>query len=168
MKHFSRLATAKDRLAIKALYESVIGTPNCIWSLEYPTIDFIDHDIAAGMLYCLCDEDGNIIACASGVDDDLHTDDDENQYGWTDVDGSVCEIARVCVRGDLHGQGLSRLIMDYVMEELTLKGYAVLRLLVAQFNPVAQRLYQRCGFTPCGAAHLYDCEWFSYEKILQK
>ncbi|HOV26908.1 MAG TPA: hypothetical protein PK566_11190 [Pseudobacteroides sp.] len=60
-----RLATTQDAESIINLYQTLIGTPGCAWSKEYPTMAVVQNDIANNSLYCMCDENNNIIAAAS-------------------------------------------------------------------------------------------------------
>lgn len=61
---YIRFAKNEDKEEILSLYHSLIGTTGCTWSKEYPTITEVEYDIKNSFLYCMCDENGTIIAVA--------------------------------------------------------------------------------------------------------
>lgn len=64
-----RFAMLEDKDMILSLYHSLIGTPGCTWTMEYPTIEEIEHDIENKSLYCMC-EDNEIVAVATAGHED--------------------------------------------------------------------------------------------------
>ena len=65
------LASKEDTDTILELYHSVLDTPYCRWSLEYPRMEDIEDDLSREGLFCL-KEQGEIIAVISiDKDDDV-------------------------------------------------------------------------------------------------
>ncbi|NTV91200.1 MAG: GNAT family N-acetyltransferase, partial [Clostridiales bacterium] len=102
MNHI-RLAKNDDEEEILKLYRSLVGTKNCAWTLEYPSVEDIRRDVAMDSLYCLCDETGQIIATASASCDDELT-----GLNWNENMKNPCELARVGVNPLRHNQGLGQ------------------------------------------------------------
>lgn len=65
------------------------------------------------------------------------------------------ELLRIAVDPDRQGQGLGGSLLRQVQSRLARQGLARLFLEVRASNRVAQRLYQRCGWHPCGRRKNY-------------
>ena len=91
--------------------------------------------------------------------------DGENPLGYTmlvfgeptdpDVIGAIslhptCELSKVYVLADQHGQGVSAALMDASLAAARTRGCAGIWLGVNQFNPRANRFYEKHGFANVG------------------
>lgn len=64
-----RKAKQDDKEEILALYQSLIGTPYCAWGNGYPGEQEFDYDMKRNALFCMENEDGEIIGTIT-VDED--------------------------------------------------------------------------------------------------
>ena len=73
---------------------------------------------------------------------------------WAVLDGTAT-VVTLHVRPELRGQGVGRLLLDLLIDDVARSGHTVLALGVHRANP-ARRLYESAGFTPAGevADHL--------------
>ena len=160
-----RLAPARpeDEAAVLALYRSLLGTPGTTWNEYYPGPEEVTADTARGSLWCAWGEDGSLLAAASLGDDDP---DIRDLSCWTPAAKS-CELSRVGVRRDLHGQGMGEAFTRRLLEEAKAQGRETARLLVSRDNPAAARLYQKLGFRTCGETRMYQVDWLCQELPLK-
>lgn len=160
-----RLAPAhpEDGAAVLALYRSLLGTPGTTWNEYYPGPEEVTADTARGSLWCAWGEDGSLLAAASLGDDDP---DIRDLSCWTPAAKS-CELSRVGVRRDLHGQGMGEAFTRRLLEEAKAQGRETARLLVSRDNPAAARLYQKLGFQTCGETRMYQVDWLCQELPLK-
>ena len=103
----------EDEAAVLALYRSLLGTPGTTWNEYYPGPEEVTADTARGSLWCAWGEDGSLLAAASLGDDDP---DIRDLSCWTPAAKS-CELSRVGVRRDLHGQGMGEAFTRRLLEE---------------------------------------------------
>lgn len=137
-----------------AHYQSMIGLPGCTWNEYYPSAEDVAHDIAAGAVYALRDDAGQIIAAASTEEDEIRA------YDFcADKAARSIEISRVMVVRTHQGQGLARQVVSQLIALLRAEGYAVVRLLVSPGNVKAYHLYTSMGFQVIGECDLYDEHW---------
>lgn len=94
--------------AILELYHSVLDTPGCRWSMDYPTMENIKEDIAGDALFCLR-ENGEIISVISCEYDEVTDAFD----CWTEALFPHLEIARLCVHHDYQGRGIAGRMKAY-------------------------------------------------------
>jgi len=153
-----KLAKNEDMESIKKLYNSLIGIQGCSWSTEYPTIVDVQNDIFNNSLYCLCDSTGVIVAVAT-VEYDCKL----NQPLWSGDVINHCELARVGVNPELHNQGLGRLIIENIINDLKKRKFDGIRLLVGKTNYSALSLYKKFNFQCCGEIKMYNIDWYCYE-----
>ena len=160
-----RLAPARpeDEAAVLALYRSLLGTPGTTWNEYYPGPEEVTADTARGSLWCAWGEDGSLLAAASLGDDDS---DIRDLSCWAPAAKS-CELSRVGVRRDLHGQGMGEAFTRRLLEEAKAQGRETARLLVSRDNPAAARLYQKLGFQTCGETRMYQVNWLCQELPLK-
>lgn len=157
---YIRLAKFEDKESILSLYHSLIGTPGCTWSIEYPSDDDIEHDIHNGYLYCLCDDNDIVVAVAvAGTDNEL------DQISWKDNMKNPCVLSRVGVKQSMHNKGLGYRIVKYVIEDVKKRGYDGIRLLVSKTNPSAIALYEKLHFNRSGETRMFDSFWYCYHMI---
>lgn len=64
------------------------------------------------------------------------------------IDESTCEMKRVYVRPGARGRNLGRLLVDAILREAKLAGYARICLDVLPEFTAAQQLYEAMGFVP--------------------
>lgn len=159
---YIRLAKNEDKGEILSLYHSLIGTTGCTWSKEYPTITEIDYDIENSFLYCMCDENGTIIAVATaGIDDDM------DWLMQVANMNNLCVLSRVGVKPILHNLGLGQMLVKYVIEDVEKQGYEGIIMLVSKTNPSAIAMYEKLNFIFCGESMMYDNDWFIYKLIFK-
>ncbi len=156
-------ARPEDEAAVLALYRSLLGTPGTTWNEYYPGPEEVTADTARGSLWCAWGEDGSLLAAASLGDDDP---DIRDLSCWTPAAKS-CELSRVWVRRDLHGQGMGEAFTRRLLEEAKAQGRETARLLVSRDNPAAARLYQKLGFQTCGETRMYQVDWLCQELPLK-
>lgn len=159
---YIRFAKNEDKEEILSLYHSLIGTVGCTWSKEYPTITEVEHDIKNSFLYCMCDENGTIIAVATaGIDDEM------DWLMQVDNMHNLCVLSRVGVKPILHNLGLGQMLVKHVMEDVEKQGYEGIIMLVSKTNPSAIAMYEKSNFIFCGESMMYDIDWFIYKKIFK-
>ena len=138
-----RKAKQDDKEEILALYQSLIGTPYCAWGNGYPGEQEFDYDMKRNALFCMENEDGEIIGTIT-VDED----------------------PQVEVRTDMQNQGIARQLLQHGMEELKKQGKRSVHFLVCKTNKKALRSYEKLHFDVVGESDLFDEDWWCYEKEL--
>lgn len=160
---YIRFAKEEDKEEILSLYHSLIGTSGCTWSKEYPTITEIEYDIKNGFLYCMCDENGTIIAVATaGIDDEM------DWLMQVANMNNLCILSRVGVKPTLHNLGLGQMLVKHVIEVVEKQGYEGIIMLVSKTNPSAIAMYEKLNFIFCGESMMYDIDWFIYKLIFKE
>lgn len=153
-----------DAEEIYAIYESLKGSPGCTWDDEYPTLEFVRHDIAErDSLYKLT-EDGVIIAAA-------YLGDFEEREMPECFNKSVKrwgEFSRVGVRREYHRKGYAEKLLKFLLNEAVDLRYDGLALLVGTENSGAMALYEKIGFRRVGEGVMYETPWFFYERKLER
>ena len=159
---YIRLAIKEDKEEILSFYHSLIGTKGCTWSKEYPTITEVEYDIKNSFLYCMCDENGTIIAVATaGIDDEM------DWLMQVANMNNLCVLSRVGVKPTLHNLGLGQMLVRHVIEDVEKQGYEGIILLVSKTNPSAIAMYEKLNFIFCGESMMYDIDWFIYKMIFK-
>ncbi len=160
---FSRAARS-DADEIEALYIAVKkhgrGNGTTDWDDDYPNRAFIDGDIANGALYTLR-YNGELLAAVSMLEED---DLDECGIKWTQK--KSCVLARLCVKPQYQGRHMGEYMMRLISEEAKEEGYLATRHLASLTNPASLRLYDRMGYMKLGKVHMYDTDFYAYEKLL--
>ena len=77
-----------------------------LWTIEF--------DIAHDSLFVMKNEKKEIIACIS-ID---HDDEVDALPCWSNSLQPSAELARVCVRKDMQGQGIAKMMMEYAFTKL--------------------------------------------------
>ncbi len=163
IRYILRLAEPKDSEEILKLYRSIIGTPGCTWSEEYPVMDNIISDIASGSLYCMTDISGQIIAAAAaGPLDEL------SDLEWDPGMTKPCELARIGVSPSLQKKGIASKLLCAVIEDCKSRGYNGMRFLVSKTNGSALALYNKFGFMKTGEVFRYGHDFLCYYKLLNQ
>ena len=156
-----RKAGKDEAETVLALYRAVTGTPFCTWDESYPGEEEIRNDLSSGTLYVL-EEKGELIGAISIVP--------ENEFDGFDcwqVTDNVREFARVVLRPDCQGKGLSVCLVEGIVQELRKQRTAAIHIAVAEGNVPARRLYQKKGFGIRGEADLFGHHFILCEKVLQ-
>lgn len=160
MHYIFSTARAADAQAVFALYQSLIGTPGCTWSDEYPTEELVADDIRAGALYVLKDEQGTLLATASaGGEREL------DDLAWKPQ--NPCELARVGVALPFQHRGVASYLLKQVINAVQLRGFDGIILLVSIHHAAAIALYEKHGFTCCGELNRYGFDFYRYQLIFQ-
>lgn len=157
---FGLVEKGEEDIILK-LYRSVLDTPHCRWSTDYPAVENIEDDMAREGLFCLRDKGEIIGAISIDLDEDV-----ENLPCWRKELQPSFELSRLCVRKDYQGQGLPGKMIEHMMEYGKECGYKSVHYLVSKNNPVAQKAYSKLGFDLVGQCALYHDEYFCYEKAL--
>ena len=92
-----RKAKQDDKEEILALYQSLIGTPYCAWGNGYPGEQEFDYDMKRNALFCMENEDGEIIGTIT-VDEDPQV---EALTCWSETLQPSAELSRLGVRTDM-------------------------------------------------------------------
>lgn len=157
-----RKAKQDDKEEILALYQSLIGTPYCAWGNGYPGEPEFDYDMKRNALFCMENEDGEIIGTIT-VDEDPQV---EALTCWSKTLQPSAELSRLGVRTDMQNQGIARQLLQHGMEELKKQGKRSVHFLVCKTNKKALRSYEKLHFDVVGESDLFDEDWWCYEKAL--
>ncbi len=148
---FDRVRKEEADTVLK-LYRSLLGTLYCVWTEDYPTEKEVEFDFSRDALFCMRDDDGNIIGVIS-IDDDPNV---ECLTCWSKTMVPSAEVLRVGVYQEFQNQGIARKLLVGVMEELKNRGYQAVHLLVAKDNVKALRSYDKLNFESVGECELWD------------
>lgn len=143
----------------KTVGEAVSGTDNDpMWEVGvYPTIDSLSESLKNGEFY-IAVKDGRI-AGAMAVNRNIG--DGYEKVDWKSdlpLEDSVI-IHLFGMHPDFKGHGIGRTLMAAVEDDLRDRGEKIMRLDVMAQNAVAQKIYERLGFTYCGM------EWLVYDDL---
>jgi ribosomal protein S18 acetylase RimI-like enzyme len=152
------LANYNEIPEIVSIYHSLIGTPGCTWSLDYPNEETAEDDIKNNWLYTLKMNDKIIAVASAGKFDDW-----EHLRQWKP--NNPCELARIGVNSAFQKQGIGTIILQYVIKEMKEQGFGGMRFIVSKTNPAALALYDKNGFERCGEAIIFDIDWFCYQMV---
>jgi len=153
-----RIAKESEGAKILELYRSAVGGEFCAWDEEYPGPEEVRGDLAAGNLYLLEDEEGEIAGAVSIVP--------ENELdrfeGWKDR--NAAEFARVVIAPALQGKGLAKELVSGVIREIRSRGFTSVHISVAEKNIPARKTYLRAGFVDRGEEDMYGSHFILCEK----
>lgn len=153
------LAQKEDADKILELYHSVLDTPYCRWSMEYPVMANIEDDLSRNGLFCIKVNDEIVSAISIDNDDEVAA-----LSFWSEALQPSIEISRLCVRSDYQGQGLAGRMIEHIMDYARLNGIKSIHYLVSKHNILAQKAYSRLQFNLVGECSMYNDEYFCYEK----
>ena len=155
------LASEEDRQQILHLYEQQKGREFCPWDEDYPSNETIDYDLSRDALFVMKD-DGKVIAAIS-----IDLDEDVNSLEcWNRDLFPGGELARVAVTPSMQNKGLARKMMQHGMNVLKERGYKSIHFLVNKHNVKAIKSYDVFGFNIVGECHMFDQDFWCYEKEL--
>lgn len=155
-------ALEEDKAAVLALYRSLVGTEFCAWTCDYPGEEDIEGDLKREGLFCLKEDDGEIIGVIS-IDQDEAV---ENLSCWNEALKPGAELSRLGVRVENQNQGIARKLVEYGMEELRRRHMKSVHFIVCKSNEKAIRSYNRLDFNVVGECKMFGEEWWCYEKRL--
>ena len=85
MHYEFRPALPGEAGAILAFYRTLVGTPGCSWTLDYPALEDVQGDLDAGGLYCMCDRQGALLGAAA-----LSLEEDPAPVRWSGRSKNPC------------------------------------------------------------------------------
>lgn len=146
---------------ILSIYNSLIGTSGCTWSLDYPNIDDVKGDFLNDSLYVIMDNDQIIGAAAAGYSDEF-----EHLLCWDKDIKKACDLSRVGVRSDFQGKGVAQFLLSFLENDVVKREFDGMHFIVSKTNPKALSLYNKMGYKCVGDVYMYDNDWYCYEKKL--
>lgn len=160
-----KIADITELDEINQLYRLVIKTtPTWDWNDKYPDIEMIKEDIKNNALFCLKYE--NKIIGVSFIGDRYNPDFVKN---WKDISiKKPARFAKICIHPEYQGKGLGRYLAECILKTIKERGYDGIRVIVAQDNIAAIKLYSSLGFKNCGEYEENDILWFAFELNLTK
>ena len=162
MEYTIASACEDDREELLALYKSQVGREGCPWTDEYPSNETIDFDLSRDALYVL-KTDGKIVGAIS-----IEEDEEVNKIPyWNRELEPEAEFARIAVSPDMQGQGIGKILVKFLIDELKQKGFKGIHIIVNRYNPKALRLYDSFDFKNVGECSMYNQDFFCYELDLR-
>lgn len=155
------LATEEDKEELMSLYKVQIGKDCCPWNEEYPSEESVDWDLSRDALYVL-KMNGSIKAAVS-IEEDEEVD---FLTCWDEALAPEGELARVAVLPEEQNKGFGRIMLQFGMEELKRRGFRGIHILVNKYNTKAIRCYSVFGFRVVGECHMYEQDFWCYEREL--
>jgi ribosomal protein S18 acetylase RimI-like enzyme len=152
-------ATEQDSSEIFALYRTLANTLDCAWSEEYPGRGEITYDLSRNALFCLKAGERLVGTVSMDLDENV-----EALSCWSPVHRPSAELARLGVREGWQNQGIAKLLVRHLLEELRGRGFQSVHLLVSKTHPRAIRVYEQTGFARVGECELYGHQWWCYER----
>ncbi len=149
------LANFNDLSEIMDIYHSIIGTPGCTWSFDYPNKQNVISDINSESLYILKYDSKIIAVAAAGSFNEL-----DHLY-WEPK--NPCELARIGVVPTMQKQGVGTFILQNVITAMKKKGFDGIRMIVSKTNPSALALYDKNGFKMCGETFMFGIYFYCYQ-----
>ncbi len=138
------LATKNDLQNIKKVFAEIVKTllnnKIFIWDSAYPNNVF-EEDIELSRLYVLKENDVIIAAFALCADST-----GEDSFSWQDKNAKALYLYRLGVNVEYLNSGYGKFALEQAIEISGALGADYLRLLVADSNPPAIKLYEKCGF----------------------
>ena len=152
-------ATENDRKEIIALYRMQHGREFCPWDEDYPSDETIDFDLSRDALFVL--KSDGIIKAAVSIEEDENV---KKLTCWDENLNPSGELARLAVHPEEQNKGLARIMLKFGMEELKRRGFKGIHFLVNKHNIKAIRSYEVFGFNTVGECHMFEQNFFCYEK----
>lgn len=154
-------ASAADKETLLDMYQSMIGGP-ADWNEYYPSLETIESDLANEDLFVMKNEAGEILSAIS-IDRDEEVD---RMECWSKELIPSGEVSRVCVRKDMQGQGIAKIMMEYVFDILRGRGKKGVHILVRDGHTAALKCYTSLGFKKAGECDLFDKHFICMERKL--
>lgn len=153
-------ATIDDKEEIYALYQTMLNGP-ADWNEHYPGYDTIDFDLSRDALFVMRNEKEIIAAISIDQDEEV-----ERLDCWSRTLVPSAEFSRLVIREDVQGQGLSKLMVKFVLDNLRNKGMKSVHILVREGHSVALRSYKTIGFHEVGSCRLFGKDFICMEMEL--
>ena len=164
MNYHIRYVKAEDEEEVMNIYQSLIGTAGCTWNSEYPSMEDVRMDTKNSALYCMVDENSYIIAVAA-ADDDCEL---NHLTCWKNGIKRWCDLKMVAVKKNMQNQGLGKILVSYIIDDVKKRGFDGMRMIVGKANSSALALYNQLHFKCCGDTYMYGIHWFCYEMEINK
>ena len=148
---------------VLALYRSLVGTPFCAWTADYPARSDVEFDLFRNALFCLREKPSGRLMGTISIDDDPEV---EALSCWSEDLTPVAELSRLGVAAEYQNHGIARILLREAMAELKSQGYKAAHILVAKDNVKALRSYEKLHFTTAGECELFGHSYWCYEKEL--
>jgi ribosomal protein S18 acetylase RimI-like enzyme len=132
------------------------------WDEIYPDPNTLLEDIQSRQMYLLAEKE-TILAAV------VLNEDQEEQYqtgDWLYKDGKIAVVHRLCVHPGFQKRGIGREMILAAEQDLTEKGYTVIRLDAFVENPQAVHLYESMGYRHAGKVIFRKGEFYLFEKQL--
>lgn len=154
-------AMKEDTAELLALYRTQLyGAAE--WSETYPSEETIAFDLSRDALFVMKNEKNEIIAAIS-IDEDAEV---AELPCWSKALEPAGELSRLCVREDMQGQGIARLMMQHAFEELKNRGMKGVHILVKTGHVVALASYAHLDFKKVGECVMFGKDFFCFEREL--
>ena len=148
-------ANSDDIPEIVSIYNGLIGTPGCTWSIDYPNKETAEYDIEKNSLYVL-KKNKKIIAVATvGNFNELI------DLEWKPK--NPCELYRIGVMATKQNQGIGTILLQNILKTVKEQKYDGMRFLVSKTNFAALALYDKNGFERCGEVFMHDIDFYCYQ-----
>ena len=155
-------ACEEDREELLALYKSQVGREGCPWTDEYPSNETIDFDLSRNALFVMKSEGKIIGAISIDEDEEVNT-----LPCWNRELEPEAEFSRIAVSPDMQGQGIGKILVKFLLDELKKRGFKGVHIIVNRYNPKALRLYDSFDFKNVGECSMYNQDFFCYELDLR-
>lgn len=157
-----RKAKLEEADEILSIYKSLIGYEGCLWNEYYPSKEDVINDIKNNTLYLIKIDDVIVAVANAGIDKALFSKDCLSK----DI-SNPRELARVAVRVDYQKQGLSKILVRNIEEDLRLNGIDYIVLTAGKTNYKALKLYESLDYKIVGKLEDHGFEMLIHEKNIK-
>ena len=168
MNHHFRKADATDIPEIWAILQHAIirrkkdGSNQ--WQDGYPNFEVIKKDIEKGYGYVLTEDEKTIGYCAILINDEPEYEKIEGKW-LTNSDFVV--FHRVAISEKYLGKNLSKKIIEFIEDFARRTNIKSLKADTNYDNFAMIKIFEKSGFTFCGAVHFRGSPRRAYEKVLE-
>lgn len=169
-----RKAEPSDVPAIAALFDAARQSMRALgidqWQKGVPGWANAASDAAVG-IGRVAEENGEICATYSFLSCGEPDYDEITEGAWLTENGHYAAIHRVTIRETYRGSGLSRMMVQQMVEEAQKGGFLSLRIDTHPGNLPMRRMLEKNGFRYCGIIHLHTgpdagARRVAYERLL--
>jgi len=158
-----KYASLSEIDTIYDLYQRVIAsTPVWGWDKDYPSKEMLIDDINSHSLVGYYDNDKIIAVSFIGKRSE-----NDQVTCWKKDIKKPARWARICVDPTYQGKGIGYTFNKLIIEDLFNQGYDGIRIIVAQNNTSAIKMYNKFSFTNQGEYNFIDIDWYCYELSLE-
>lgn len=133
------------------------------WDELYPTKEDIINDINDNELYIGKVEDKIVVIYVINKSCDV----EYNNGDWQYPNAEYRIIHRLCVQPDFQQQGIAKMTMQYIEDELRQSNINAIRLDAFTENPYALKLYKNLGYSIVGNADWRKGRFYLMEKYIK-